>query len=70
MPTDLGAGQTRHHQVEQHDVGAMPIELGDASGTILRLDHLEALFGEHVGQGFAVGLLVLDHKHPGHWLIS
>ena len=70
LPTYFSAGQTRHHQVEQDDVGAMLIELGDAARTIVRLDHLEALFGEHVGQGLEVGLLILNDKHSCHCLIS
>src|SRR4029450_5167420 len=66
----LRTRQTRHHQVEQHDVCSAAIKLGDSAGAVRRLDDLKALPGEHVGQRLPVGLLVLHHKHPGHRLIS
>src|SRR5512133_429661 len=61
LTAHLSARQTRHHQVEQHDVSTTSIKLGDPGGPIPRLDHLEALVGKHVGQGLSVGLLVLNH---------
>jgi hypothetical protein len=70
VSTDFRSGEARHHEVEQDDIRATPVEFGDPGRAVVCLDDLEAFFGEHVRQGFAVGLLVLDDKHPSHWLIS
>ncbi len=60
---DLGAGHLRQHQVEQHDVRAGAVELGQGRGAGRGDRHLEALLAQHVRQGVGERLLVLDHQN-------
>jgi hypothetical protein len=65
-PAHLGARQTRQHEVEQHDIGAVPLEVGQrVRGRSPRRD-LVALLAQHVRQGVAVALFVFDHEYAGH----
>ena len=70
LAADLGARDAGQHQVEQHDVGAGAVELrqrimaGGGDG------HLEPLLAEHVGEGIAVALLVLDDQYATHAVSS
>ena len=66
----LGAGDPGQHQVEQHDVGAVAVELGERGVAVGRDRDLEALLAEHVGEGLAVALFVLDDEYPGHFSTS
>ena len=51
LPAHLDAGQPRQHQVEQHEVGAVAVELGRApSGPVAADGDLEALLAQHVGR--------------------
>ena len=54
------------HQVEQDDVGAAAVELGQRVRAGAGDDGLEALPAQHVGQRVGEGLLVLHHQHSGH----
>ena len=65
-PADLDAGQAGHHQVEQDDVRAVPVEQGQPLLAVGGGEDLEALLGEHVAQGVAIGRLVLDDQDRGH----
>src|SRR5262249_41374880 len=57
-------------QVEQHQVGTMPVESLDRVRPSRADRHLEALPAQHVGQRVAEGLLVFDHQHPRHLTAS
>ena len=66
LAADLGAGQPGHHQVEQHDVGALPVVRGQPGRAVGGLGDLEALLCQQEAEGLAVGVLVLDDQDPGH----
>src|SRR5262249_21760896 len=57
------AGQ---HQVEQHDVGAVAVELVERGLAGPGHGGREALLAEQKGKRVGKGLFVLDDKHPGH----
>ncbi len=63
---DLGAGQAGHHQVEQDDVGAVALELGQPLLAVGSQEDLEPLLGEHEAQGVPIALLVLDDQDHAH----
>ncbi len=62
----LGAGQPGQHQVEQHEVGAGPVEAGQRVRAGAGDRDLVALAAQHVGQRVGERLLVLDDEYPGH----
>jgi hypothetical protein len=66
LPADLGTGQARQHQVEQHQVGAIPVELLQRGGPVVGDRDLVALSAQQVGQRVAERLLVLHYQDPGH----
>ena len=69
-PADLAARQTGKHQVQQHEIGAVPVESLDRVRPGRADRYLEALPAQHVGQGIAERLLILDHEHPCHFTAS
>ena len=66
LTAHLGTRYAGHHEVQQHDVGTVVVELGQAGSPVLGLDNLEPLLTEHEGGGLTVGLLVLDDEYSGH----
>ncbi len=66
LAADLGATHSGHHQVEQHQISTVAIEFGQSGLAIGRLGDVEALPLQHVRQGIAVGLLVLNDQNAGH----
>jgi hypothetical protein len=70
LPEHLGAGEAGHHEIEEHQVGAHPIVFGEALRAVRGVHNLEAFLTQHVGQRFAVGLLILDDQYPRHSLLS
>ena len=66
LTAHLGARDAGHHEVQQHDVGTVVVELGQAGSSVLGLGNLEPLLAEHEGGGLTVGLLVLDDEYSGH----
>src|SRR5690606_40627838 len=55
---------SRQHHVEQHDVGAVTLELAEGGVAVGGDRDLVALLAQQVGQRVAVALLVLDDQHP------
>ena len=50
LPEHLGPGLARKHQVQQHQVGAVALELGDGVQPVVGHADLEALLFQQVGQ--------------------
>ena len=66
----LGARDPGQHQVEQHQVGAVAVEVVERVVAVGGHRDLVPLLAEHVRQGVAERLLVLDDQHSGHgWLL-
>ena len=70
LPAYLGARKPGQHQVEQHDVGAVALELLERCWPGRGQGDVEALLAQHVRQGVAVALLVLDDENTGHEVSS
>jgi hypothetical protein len=58
---DLRARDTGQHEIEQDEIGAVPIELIERGGTVCCDTHLVSLAPKHEGQRIREGLLVLNH---------
>jgi hypothetical protein len=65
---DIDAGQPREHQVEQDEVGAMVVELGERVGPGLGDPDVIPLLAEEVGERVREGGLVLDEEDTAHGL--
>ena len=63
-PRDLEAGQPRHLDVEEHEVGLQPLDRRQRLDAVARLaDHLDAAdLAEQVAQLVARQLLVVDER--------
>ena len=59
-------GMPGQHQVEQHDVGAVAVELHQRGVAVGGDGDLEAFLAQHVGERLAVALFVLDDEYAGH----
>ena len=66
LAAHLRAGQARQHQVEEHDVGTVAVELRQRVRPGGGQGHVVPLLAEQVGQSVGVALLVLDDEHAGH----
>jgi len=59
----LVAVQTRHHDVDEYDVGLMVGDLGERVEAVLREDHLAAGLHEEDLGAAPDGVAVVDHEH-------
>ncbi len=66
LAADLHAGHLRQHQIQQDQVSAATVELGQRLRPGGRDGDLEALFAQHVGQGVRPRLFVLHDQYPSH----
>ncbi|OPZ48494.1 MAG: hypothetical protein BWY91_03189 [bacterium ADurb.BinA028] len=62
----LHAGQAREHEVQQHEVGAVGVELGEGVGAGRGDRDREALLLQQVGQRVGEGLLVFHDEDSAH----
>ncbi len=62
----IGTRHPRQHQIEQDDVGAGPVELGESCRTIGHHRGLKALLAQQKRQRIGQRLLVLHNQHTGH----
>src|SRR5215211_2721910 len=69
LPADFRTGHTGHHQVEQDQIGADPVVLCEALGSVICDDNLEPLLSQHVGQCLGVGLFILDDQYSRHIML-
>src|SRR5690625_3039254 len=70
LATYFRSRHTGQHQVKQNEISAASIELLNGSVTRVRHGNVVTLLAQHVGQGIAEGILVLDHEHSGHSVSS
>src|SRR6202008_2866548 len=61
----VGAAHAGQHQVEQHDVGPVAVELLERLLAGVRDRGGEALLAQQESERVGEGLLVLDDEHPG-----
>jgi serine/threonine protein kinase len=66
----LGPGDPGQHQVEQDDVGAVALEVGQRVRAGGRDGDLETFLAQHVGERVGVALFVLHDEYPGHDVAS
>ena len=66
LPAHVDAGQAGQHEVEQDEVGAVLVELGQCVGPGLGDGDLVALATEQVRERVGVRLLVLDDEDATH----
>jgi hypothetical protein len=68
---ELPAVHARHHQIEDHDVGAMLAHLAQALAAVRGHQDLDALGGQRLREGVAQLDVVLDQQDPAsRWLVQ
>ena len=65
----LRPGHSGQHQIQQNQVRAIAVVLGQAAFAISLGGNVETFLVEHVGESLTIGLFVLDDQNPGHPLI-